>query len=391
MIPNYKRFHSVMVTLFFVQILMMTESGFLNPVNAETFRVCFTFRTPEGSGDGIYISELDTEAGTLSEPKFAVSARSPYYFPDLPDEPVLYAVCDGETALVGFRSTPSGLERIEPYVQFQPREWLCQISEWDGELLVNCYGNRNVARVALAEDGAPKEIVQRVFFEGSSVNPSRQKGSFPHSVNPASNGRVYVCDLGADKIWILRWEETKSEDGKVVKRELVRNTPYSVTARPGCGPRHMVFHPTLPLAYVNNELFNDVTVYRILPDGMLEERQIIETIPRENRGKNFIAVSEMRLTPDGKFLYVANRGHNSITAFRVEEDGRLTFLETEPTTGRTPRGLVMDPTGKFLVSPNRNGVIQLLKIEADGTLSPTDSRYTLPGDVPGVAILLPRK
>ncbi|MDO4629502.1 MAG: beta-propeller fold lactonase family protein [Planctomycetia bacterium] len=380
----------------FTPFFMLAFMAFMatgNTVNAETFRVCFTFRTQNGSGDGIYISELDTETGTLSEPKFAVSAKNPYYFPDLPEESVLYAVCDHETALIGFKNTPSGLERLEPHVQFQSGEWLCQISKLDRELLVNCYGNRNIARVALAENGAPQEIVQRIFFEGSSVNPSRQKGSFPHSVNPAPNGRVYVCDLGADKIWILRWEETvtksgtESESGNVVKRKLIRNIPYSVTARPGCGPRHMVFHPTLPLAYVNNELFNDVTVYRILPDGMLDEIQIIETIPRENRGKNFIAVSEMRLTPDGKFLYVANRGHNSITAFRVEEDGRLTFLETEPTTGSTPRGLVMDPTGKFLVSPNRNGVIQLLKIESDGTLTPTASRYTLPGDIPSVAIM----
>lgn len=150
----------------------------------------------------------------------------------------------------------------------------------------------------------------------------------------------------------------------------------------------MVFHPTLPAAFVDNELTNDVTVYRIQPDGSLKDVQTVASVPENERnGKIFIAVSEMRLRPDGKFLYVANRGHNSVTAFRVEEDGTLTFLETEPSGGNCPRGLVLDASGRFLVVPNRVSAILLMKIEPDGTLSPTEYRFQLPGEVPGAAIL----
>lgn len=352
------------------------------PAFGQTVRVCFTLQTPGQANDGIFISDLDVNAGTLSEPQRAVNVNWPYYFLDLPQSSTLYAVCGKDRTLFAFQSTKKGLERLEPHVQFEEGAWLCQMTKLGNEILVNCYGSRSIARVALAENGAPSKILQRVFFEGKSVNPARQTKSFPHSVNVGPNGLVYVCDLGADRIWILKWSEADGE------RKLVPNEPFFVTARPGCGPRHMVFHPTLPVAFVNNELTNDVTVYRIQPDGNLKDVQTIATIPEADRGKNFIAVSEMRLTPNGKFLYVANRGHDSISAFRVEEDGELTFLETEPSGGRCPRGLVLDPTGRFLVVPNRNsGTILLMKIAEDGTLSPTESHFQLPGEVPGTAIL----
>lgn len=357
-------------------------SFFSFPAIGQISPVYFALQTQDRAGDGIYVSYLDTQAGTLSEPKRVTTVVSPYYFLDLQEESILYAVCEGEASLIAFQSSPNELKQLTPQVRFENGAWLCQMTKWRDEMLVNCYGNRSIARVTLGENGAPVKICQQFFFEGNSVHPHRQKKSHPHSINVGPNGLVYVCDLGSDKIWILRWSEAEGE------RKLTPNEPFFVTTRPGSGPRHMVFHPTLPVTFVDNELTNDVTVYQIQTDGSLKEIQTIATVPVSDRGKNFLAVSEIRLTSHGKFLYVANRGHDSITAFRVEEDGKLTFLETEPSGGKCPRAMLLDASNRFLVVPNRiSGTILLMKIAEDGTLSPTECRFSLPGEIPGAAIL----
>jgi 6-phosphogluconolactonase len=116
---------------------------------------------------------------------------------------------------------------------------------------------------------------------------------------------------------------------------------------PGTGPRHGVFHPTLGLAYLDNEQGGSVTAYRLDRAAQtLRPVQTLGTLPAGFRGTN--ACSEVRLHPSGKFLYVANRGHDSIARFAVRPaDGRLTALGQTPTEP-TPRSFDLDPAGRFL-------------------------------------------
>src|SRR6185503_8182599 len=120
----------------------------------------------------------------------------------------------------------------------------------------------------------------------------------------------------------------------------------TMPSRPGAAPRHCIFHPSLPVLYVNNKLDSTVTAYR-WRDGQIEEIEIVGTLPDGVTGRNTTA--EIGVAPDGRFLYVSNRGHDSIAVFAVAQDtGRLGFLGCEPTGGRRPRFFTLDPAGAFL-------------------------------------------
>ncbi len=116
---------------------------------------------------------------------------------------------------------------------------------------------------------------------------------------------------------------------------------------PNTGPRHLVFHPSGEIAYVDNEQGGSVTAYRLdRKAGTLRPFQTLSTLPPGFSGSN--ACAEIRIHPNGRFLYVANRGHDSLAGFRIApEEGRLTALAQTPTE-RTPRSFDLDPSGRYL-------------------------------------------
>jgi 6-phosphogluconolactonase len=120
-----------------------------------------------------------------------------------------------------------------------------------------------------------------------------------------------------------------------------------LTTPPRTGPRHLVFHPSLAVAYVDNEQGGSVTAYHFDADtGGLRPLQIVSTLPAGFKGEN--ACAEVKVHPGGKFLYVSNRGHDSIASFALDaRDGRLTALGRVPTE-KTPRSFDLHPGGQFL-------------------------------------------
>ena len=141
----------------------------------------------------------------------------------------------------------------------------------------------------------------------------------------------------------------------------------------GAGPRHLAFHPNGKFVYVVNELGNTVTAFN-WKDGKLAQLQDIGTLPKDFTSESYTA--EIRVHPSGRFLYVSNRGHNSITLFEVRDSGQLTFITTFPTGGDWPRNFEIDPTGKWLIVANeRSNHLQVFRIDqATGILKQTDSR-----------------
>ncbi len=150
---------------------------------------------------------------------------------------------------------------------------------------------------------------------------------------------VIVPDKGFDCTFIFRFE-----NGRLALNQ-------AMPSRPGAAPRHCIFHPTLPVLYVNNELDSTVTAYR-WNDGQIEEMEIVGTLPEGETGRNTTA--EIGVAPDGRFLYVSNRGHDSVAVFAMAQDsGRLSFFGCEPTGGKRPRFFTLDPTGEFLYAANQ--------------------------------------
>lgn len=149
------------------------------------------------------------------------------------------------------------------------------------------------------------------------------------------------------------------------------NTPSRLIGENGCGPRHLCFHPWLPLMYVSNEQGGSVTAYDLdSVNGVLTRGQTVSTLPSDYQGENTCA--QIRVTPDGTSLFVTNRGHDSIANFALDpKSGTLSLREILPTE-QVPRACQIDPSGRLLlVAGQESGRIAAYRIESsDGKLAP---------------------
>jgi 6-phosphogluconolactonase len=169
----------------------------------------------------------------------------------------------------------------------------------------------------------------------------------------ATNRFVFVPHTGPNAIFQFRFDAKAGRlaPSKIAKIETEKNT----------GPRHLVFHPTKEIAYVANEQGGSVTAYAF-EGGTLKPTQTLSTLPSDFRETN--ACAEIRIHPTGKFLYVANRGHESIAMFAIDEAGKLTSLGQEPTE-KNPRSFDIDPSGKFLYAAGESsGKLASYRIDA---------------------------
>jgi 6-phosphogluconolactonase len=186
-----------------------------------------------------------------------------------------------------------------------------------------------------------------IQHHGSSVNRERQAGPHAHCVAmDGANHRVFVCDLGLDKVMIYRLNEAKGG--------LTPEDPPSAGLKPGSGPRHISFSPDGRYAYVLSEMGATLTAFAYHPEhGALNQIQTVSTLPEDFHGKNTSA--EVALVPSGKFIYASNRGDDSIAVFAVDEtSGRLSFVDRQSCHGKTPRCFAIDPTGQYLIASNQN-------------------------------------
>jgi 6-phosphogluconolactonase len=248
--------------------------------------------------------------------------------------------------------------------------------------LVANYGSGSVAVLPVAEDGRLGESSDFVQHEGSSVNPSRQKGPHAHCVTMAPDNKfAFVCDLGLDKILSYRFD---AEHGK-----LTPNEPAFAATKPGAGPRHMSFRPDGKFAYVINELNSTVTTYSYDAEkGVLTEMQTVSSLPEYYDGPN--SGAEIEVHPSGKYVYVSNRGHESVVLFEIDrDDGTLKYVEEQSTGGKTPRHFGIQPSGDHLAIANQNtGTVLLCRIDGgNGRLKPSGVFAEVPS--PSCIVFLP--
>ncbi len=213
-------------------------------------------------------------------------------------------------------------------------------------VLVANYGSGSVAVFPITPDGKlgdPSSVIQH---RGTSIDPKRQEGPHAHcvTIDPA-NQFVFVCDLGLDKVMIYRFDAAAGK--------LTANDPPFATIKGGSGPRHMTFGADGKFAYVNNEMASTVTVFAYdAKAGALNELQTISTLPEGYKGDT--STAEIAVHPSGKFLYVSNRGHDSLAIFNIDQaKGTLTYVENFSTGGKTPRHFGIEPSGKYLIAENQ--------------------------------------
>ncbi len=219
-------------------------------------------------------------------------------------------------------------------------------------LLTAYYVSAKVTAHSIGQDGSLSE----------RPNQSIMTADKAHAILPDSSNRfVFVPHTGPNTIFQFTFQ---ADSGK-----LAANAVPKLTTPDNTGPRHIVFHPSKDIAYVDNEQGGSVTVYaRDAKAGTLKSMQTVSTLPKDFKGTN--ACAEIKIHPTGRFLYVSNRGHDSIACFKVDpQDGKLTANGQEPTE-KTPRSFELDLTGKFLLSAGEaSGKVAVYRIDGEaGTL-----------------------
>jgi len=190
---------------------------------------------------------------------------------------------------------------------------------------------------------------------------------------------VLASDLGLDRIYIWKFDASRGR--------LVDSDPPFVALPPGDGPRHFAFHPSGRWFYSLQEEASTVAVFAYdARRGRLTAKQTISSLPQGFAGTDF--TSEIAVTPDGKFVYVANRLHDSIAWFSIAESGVLTLLGEEWTRGDYPRSFGIDPSGRFLFSCNQrsDAIAAFCRDKNTGALSFT-GQYT-PVGTPAMILFL---
>lgn len=324
--------------------------------------------TKNGRSKGIYVGKLDTESGRLGEIQLAGEAKSPSFVALSPDRKFLYAsIEDGGGAVGAFAVNADGT--LKP-LNTQPSGGAGACHVWvdatSRNVLTANYGGGSIAVFRANPDGSLGERTAFVQFEGSGPDKGRQKGPHAHSIyTDASNRFVYSCDLGTDNVWVFDFEAGKGT--------LTAANPPSGKVPPGEGPRHFALHPNGKFAYVNNEMGLSVTAFSRDPaTGALTGIQTLPTLP-EGAERKGASTAEICIHPTAKWLYVSNRGHDSIAVYAIGADGKLTWIENAPAQVKIPRGAGIDPTGRWLVTAGQSGDrIAVLKIDVTtGRLSPT--------------------
>lgn len=356
---------------FFVAIAFAALSV---PVTAfaDTFAYIGTY-TGSGS-DGIYVSSFDSDSGALSAPKLAAVLENPSFIALHPSHPLLYAVsevkqesedsiglaaysiqADGSLKLLNTRSTRGG---APCHLSVDPTGQCVAVANYTGG---SCISFPLLEDGSLGEEGSFHQ-----HLGGSGGNPKRQSAPHAHSLNFNHDGtQAFVADLGKDQVLMY---DVDAENGQLSPSE----QPF-VQLPVGGGPRHFALHPNGRHAFSNLEMTSQVAGLNYSnEDRSLTLRDVVSSLPAgvvSNRN----STAECLVHPNGRLLFVSNRGHNSIAAYTIDEDtGGLTHVGNTSTSGEIPRGFGIDPTGKFLVVGNQNsGSVVTLRIDPEsGKLAP---------------------
>ncbi len=232
------------------------------------------------------------------------------------------------------------------------------------------YDGGNLAVFPMLKDGRLGEASAVIEHTGPSVDPS---GPQPHQIDLSSDNRFAIASyLGLDQLLVFRFDSAKGT--------LAANDPPFAQLHPRARPRHFDFHPNYKFLYVLEEAASKVDGFSYdAASGTLRQIATISTLPEGLNGDNTTA--EIKMHPDGKFLYSSNRGHDSIAVFAIDPaTGMPRFLESVPTGGKKPRNFEIAPGGSYLLAANQNSNnIVIFKIDPQtGHLTPTGQVLEVP-------------
>ena len=341
-----------------VAISLITLTGFTscNP------KVKLVTGSYSAKGDsGINVFDFDQAKGTLSPVGTFNAGPNPSYFCFNRKLNLIYAINEVDSFI---KPRSGGLTTIKHNGKFGDLKKVNELAVPNGGpcfisitpqndfLLIANYGGGSVAVVKLDEYGLPVSVTDIVHFSGAD-------GSVSHAhmiISDDAGGRIYVSDLGLDRVWIF---ELNRAAGR-----LKTLLPEGLALPKGTGPRHFLFNAEGTRLYLICELNSTINVFNIDREKGLVPIQTISTLKEGYTGENSCA--DIHLSSSGKFLYGSNRGENDIVTFEINEDGTIKPVGHTDCGGNWPRNFAIDPLGKFLLAGNqRSGNIAVFRLDSN--------------------------
>ena len=301
-----------------------------------------------GTSKGIYAWQFDSKDGSLVPLGLEAATAQPAYVWPSPDGRTLYAVnWEDQGGVSAFRidRRTGGLSLLDK-VSAEGRKPNQVMLDPSGKLAVAVnYTTGNVVAYKIRPDGSLSDAVWTDQHAGQPLSP-KQPGPKAHGVEFSRDGQfMYVADLGLDRVYGYRVDAGAGA--------ITPGDPPFTSIEAGAGPRRMQIAADGKFLYVNHETDSRVSVFAV-SGTTLTEVQRVSTIPPGFTGANTTA--EIVLSPDGRYLYVSNRGSDSIALYNVDHvTGTLSANGFTSAGGRTPRNLRLDPTAGYLLSSNEDG------------------------------------
>ena len=341
--------------------------------------------TDDGKSAGIYLVRMDTRTGQLRSVGSVTAGANPSFLGLHPNGRFLYAVnevdhyngkASGAVSAFAIASDTGALTKLGEVASEGAAPCYVSVDKSGRVVLVANYNGGSVALFPIQSDGALETAASVSQHEGRGPVADRQGEPHAHCIiTDPSNRFALAADLGADRVFVYRLDL----DAKTLRRV----AGGDAVMHPGAGPRHLAFHPKLPLLFLSNELDSTVATLRFdARRGALSLLDTRSTLPAGWTGTNYPA--DIHIAPSGHALYVSNRGHDSIAVFSLAEStGALSLKQVVSTGGDWPRNFSLDPSGRWLLVANQksSSIIVFGRDEESGRLTPTSQRIELPSPV----------
>lgn len=308
-----------------------------------------------GDDGAIHAFRLDLKVGKLEPVQRTTGVEHPFFIAVSPDQRFLYSIhalkfggkAAEQVAAYEIVGRTGELKLLNRQSALGSAACYLDVDATGKTVLVANYSTGSVASLPVRKDGSLGEAASFFQHAGSSVDPARQEGPHAHCFVVSPDNRfAFAADLGLDQVLGYTLDAATAK--------IAPNQPPFVKTPPGAGPRHLTFHPNGKYVYVINELSNSITLFDYAAEsGKLAQRQTVPTLPADFDGTSYCA--DVKVTPNGRYLYGTNRGHDSLAAYRVGDDGTLTRIGIEPSLGKGPQNLAITPDGRLLLCANMPG------------------------------------
>lgn len=322
---------------------------------------------------GIYVYEFNVATGEFKLKNNSENVLSPSYLSVSADNKFVYAVNEN-----GTQSTVSafGYSAAKGKLTFLNKNDAlgadpCHLINDDKNVIIANYSGGNIAVFKKKPNGSITEVQQLIQHEGKGINAGRQEKAHVHMVCFSPDKKFVLSnDLGLDKVFIYKYNPNSKNEILTLKE--------SVAVKAGSGPRHLTFSKDGKFVYLIQELDGTLTTFSYDKNGSLKLVGEISILPKDFKGGTGAAA--IKISPDGKFLYVSDRVDvNAISFYKILKNGGLELVEQLSTLGKGPRDFAMDPTGNYLLVAHQytNDIIIFKRDKTTGKLTDTGKKIEL--------------